>query len=114
MTEKSANIFVVAWDMYGLECVLDATELEKQVMWDALANKRTASTIARTISAIMMRARVNTQRCYEVYSIHTQSNISSADVTDMFDRDPQCAAETIRMHGTKLYSDRSTKKQAIS
>ena len=61
-----------------------------------------------------MRARTNTQRCYEIYAIGVDGSITQDDIAAMFKTDPQYAADLIRERGEKIYSDRRTQKDAIT
>jgi hypothetical protein len=45
--------------------------------------------------------------------VEATDGITEADIRDMFEADPQTAADTIRRLGTVFYSDRATKKVAI-
>jgi len=60
-----------------------------------------------------LRARANTQRHYEIYSIQTVDDIDRSTLERLFEDDPQAAAELIRDRGTKLYSDRIAKRTQV-
>jgi hypothetical protein len=121
--KKKTNIFLVSWDMTGLETVIDLSEVEarrkqadKERVWNTLASPDLVDPgnpierqISSTVNAILMRARINSQRHYEVYTIHTDSSVAEKDVWTMFADNPQGAAELIRDRGTKLYSNRMRK-----
>ena len=53
-----------------------------------------------------LRARYNSQRHYEIYIITATAGISEGDIRDMFEADPQSAADTIRRIGHKYFSAR--------
>lgn len=53
-----------------------------------------------------LRARYNSQRHYEIYIITAQPGIEREDIVEMFENNPQSAADTIRRIGHKYYSDR--------
>jgi hypothetical protein len=121
--KKKTNIFLVSWDMTGLETVIDLSEVEarrkqadKERVWNTLASPDLVDPgnpierqISSTVNAILMRARINSQRHYEVYTIHTDSSVAEKDVWTMFADNPQGAADLIRDRGTKLYSNRMQK-----
>ena len=123
----SDNIFILAWDCYGLEACVDVTEhiergnnFEKEKIFDLIKdpdaqphNKHVAE-VNRIYFQLSMRARFNPQRNYEIYSVHTTADITAKDLKRMFEDDPQGTAELIRERGTKLYSDRQTSKRVIS
>ena len=125
--QKKHNVFLLSWDMTGLETVLDLTTLEnlrvqeeKMRMMHILSDPeardpgdQTGAALNRAVQSILLRARVNSQRHYEVYTIQTDSSISERDMWDMFNNDPQHAAELIRERGNQLYSDRMQRTQVI-
>lgn len=75
-------------------------------MWLALQDQKPSNEAARMVFYMTMRARMNTQRHYEIYAINTEDGISKEDMEEMFEQDPQYAADLIRERGTKIYSDR--------
>ena len=103
--EKQDNIFIVAWDMTGLECVVDANELQSEDVLRALRDQK-GSKLSEFMFYITMRARANTHRKYEIYSIHTVPEITKESLEQMFKDTPQAAADLIRERGHKIYSDR--------
>ena len=60
-----------------------------------------------------LRARYNSHRHYEIYVITATPGIDEEDIRDMFDADPQAAADTIRRIGHKFYSDRRSEDQVV-
>jgi arsenate reductase-like glutaredoxin family protein len=59
----------------------------------------------------MLRARYNSQRHYEIYTVNMDESISEQDIRDMFETSPQGMADLIRERGHKMYSDRVDQKQ---
>ena len=105
--------FVVSWCCEGLEGIIPITELERQETFDILAGKAAVAgnRAAHSVNSMILRARYNPQRFYEVYAISAQRGIGADDIRGMFDADPQCAADLIRERGQKLYSDRRSEKK---
>jgi hypothetical protein len=101
----SAHQFVAMWDCNGLEYVGDVTAAEQDRTWSALQSKAPTATIPNLLH-LELRARYNTQRHYEIYIFNAQEGIGAEDIREMFDADPQTAADTIRRIGHKFYSDR--------
>lgn len=99
--------FVVSWCCEGLEGIIPVTELERQATFNALAGKGQGSTVSASINMMVLRARFNTQRHYEVYAIAAAPGITKDDIRSMFELDPQYAANLIREHGNKIHSDRA-------
>ena len=108
----SDNVFILSWDMYGLESCIDATDLDKQAMWNTLKDGENArNPVGSTLHMLMMRARLNAHRHYEIYSISTSPEITKDCITQMFEDNPQGAAELIRERGNKIFSDRATSNE---
>lgn len=121
------NIFLLSWDMTGLETIIDLTSLEKlyndeekKRMWAILSDpdakdpgNSSGSILNQTVQHILLRARVNSQRHYEVYTIHTDASVTERSLWDMFNADPQHAADLIRERGNQLYSDRVEKRTQV-
>ena len=102
--------FVVMWDNTGLEFVGDYTDYAQDTMWATLQGKRPEKTFVNLMH-LELRARSNTQRHYEIYLINATDGITADDIREMFDRDPQTAADLIRERGYKYYSDRVNNNQ---
>jgi len=113
------NTYIISWDMTGLEAVVDITEniacgneFEREKIWDILKDPERiprnewAHEVNHLVSMMMLRARANPQRHYEIYSINTNADISKTDLETMFEDSPQTAADLIRDRGHRLYSDR--------
>jgi hypothetical protein len=97
--------FVVMWDNTGLEFVADYTDYAQDQMWATLQGKKSKRTFVNLMH-LELRARSNTQRHYEIYLVNATEGITADDIRDMFDRDPQTAADIIRERGHRYYSDR--------
>ena len=52
---------------------------------------------------LLLRARVNSQRQYEIYEFN--STLSYTELKDAFNTSPQPIVEWIRKNGVKVYSD---------
>jgi hypothetical protein len=112
-----SRIFLLSWDMNGLESCIDVTGREQQLMWELLSSEDNKSDsvqeLAQIVNAIILRARYNPQRHYEVYTVSTDSSITKDDMIEMFNSDPQGSAELIRDRGFKLFSDRLDEKKRV-
>ena len=103
----SESVFVVSWDCQGLETVLPITDWEKQEVFDILSGKVVQKkNIPHIVGMLIMRARVNSHRFYEIYAITAVEGITKEDIEEMFKNAPQEAANTMRRIGEKIYSDR--------
>lgn len=102
--------FVVMWCCEGLEAIVDVEGIEHNNMLHALkTGVLPKATIDQYLTMMMFRARANTQRHYEIYAISAQEGIEEDDIRDMFETNPQYAADTCRRIGEKIYSDRANK-----
>ena len=106
-----SHTYVLSWDCYGLEACINISDIDKEIMWDALkgtddSNKGRPHTVNSLVNMLVLRARYNSQRHYEIYAVDTESHVSAGDLRDMFENDPQGSADLIRARGRELYSDR--------
>ena len=101
-----SNTFLISWDCQGVETVLNISDLDRQRVWATLSGQPESTGLRHVVSHVLMRARANPQRHYEVYTMTVEDGISTLDVREMFDRDPQGSADLVRERGNKIYSDR--------
>lgn len=111
----TTNAYLVYWCEEGLEGVVPITEYEQ---WDrdntfrVLNNQETArNPVNGIIQSMILRAQVNAQRHYELYAIDCDHSIQKSDIEQMFEDDPQSAAELFRTRGHKMYSNRAVKNR---
>ena len=107
----TTNAYLVYWCEEGLESITPITQYEQ---WDRdntfrILNDQepVRNPINGVLQHMLIRARVNNQRRYELYAIDCDSSINKKDLEQMFEEDPQAAANLIRSRGHKLYSDRT-------
>lgn len=105
------GMFAIMWDCNGLEAVAKVPD-PADTTFALLANRPKPE--VPNINMWELRARYNNQRHYEIYLITAVPGIDADDIRNMFEADPQGAADTIRRIGQKFYSDRETKKRVIS
>ena len=104
--------FIVMWDCNGLECVADYTQYSQDEVWAKLKGEP-GLRMFPNIEHLKLRARYNSQRNYEIYAVTAVEGITEQDIRDMFEADPQGAADTIRRLGHALYSDRMVTERKI-
>lgn len=109
--EKIPHIFLFMWDMYGLEFCQDVTAVEKRNMIRALKNERLERPF--NLNALLLRARCNAQRNYEVYTMTVEQGITEEQVKEWFDSNPQEAVDQIRARGRAIYRSASHAEQVI-
>ena len=105
------SVFAIMWDCNGLEAVTlvpDPADITFALLKGVERPK------IPNIMHWQLRARYNSQRHYEIYIITAVPGITEDDIRDMFEADPQTAADTIRRIGHKYYSDRQNTPVAIT
>lgn len=118
-SKKKTTRFVAMWDMTGLECLINVTKLDKEhEQWEKENIFRILKDQDKTLKPahvplemMIMRARVNGQRCYEIYAF--DSELAEQDIREIFEDSPQVMVDAIRNIGHKFYSDRANKKQQV-
>lgn len=109
--KKKDKSFLVVWDMLGLESIfsiddamLEVENYEKEKVWKTLKEeplREKPNPIP--LQMLIMRARFNSQRSYEIYTFNTTMTMN--EVRTFFADDPQPIVEWIRENGNKIYSD---------
>jgi hypothetical protein len=102
--------FAIMWDCQGLEAVARVPDPADTTF--ALL-KGVEPPRPPNLGHWELRARYNSQRHYEIYLISAVAGINENDIRDMFDANPQSAADTIRRIGNKFYSDRREENQIV-
>lgn len=105
--------FIVMWDCNGLEVCCDVTESQQRTMWQKLKGELPSESGIPSIGHLILRARYNSQRHYEIYVVEAVNGISADDIRQMFEASPQTAADTIRRLGRCMHSDRATDRPVI-
>ena len=105
--------FLIMWDQLGLECCIDVTEDQQRRMWQKLKGEQVSESAVPNYNHLLLRARFNSQRHYEIYSVEATDGITADDIREMFEANPQSAADTIRRRGHCLHSDRATNDQVL-
>ena len=102
--------FAIMWDCNGLEAVARVPNPADTTF--ALLKGAEPPKVPNILHW-ELRARYNTQRHYEIYVITATPGIDEEDIREMFDANPQSAADTIRHIGHKFYSDRRSEDQVV-
>ena len=105
--------FLIVWDQLGLEYVGDITEDEQRRMWQSLRGEPVSESRIPNLNHIILRAKINSQRHYEIYTCEAVDGITALDIREMFEADPQSAADTIRRRGHCLHSDRAERQRVV-
>jgi hypothetical protein len=105
--------FIVMWDCNGLEVCCDVTQAQQRTVWEKLRGELPSESGIPSLGHLKLRAQYNSQRHYEIYIVEAQEGITADDIREMFEANPQTAADTIRQLGTCFHSDRATTKPVI-
>ncbi len=111
--KKSVKNFLAMWDNMGLECIYDIDqelseqqEWEKTKVWNTLQGVETPLRKSNIpLKQMILRAKVNSQRHYEIYQFAAQG-LDIEDIKSAFEDDPQFMVEHIRKNGKKIFSER--------
>jgi hypothetical protein len=113
----TTNAYLVFWSSEGLESVTPVGHYEQidvENTFRILNNEDPMRNPVNTlIQTMILRARYNSHRHYELYAITAMDGITGPDIEGMFESAPNEAAKTIRKIGVKLYSDRAVKKRVV-
>lgn len=111
----TTNAYLVYWCEEGLESVVPITQYEN---WDAENTFRVLNNeepirnpMYQLIHRMILRAQLNTPRHYELYAADCEADVTQEDIVQMFENDPQTAADTFRELGHKIYSNRASKNR---
>ena len=99
------HTLLLVWDCLGLEYSCNLTDYEKDIMWSTLKGEKPTVRIPN-LNMLILRARANPQRNYEIYTVQVEADVSLKDIQAMFKDSPQDIVDLVRARGHKLYSDR--------
>ena len=99
------HTLLLVWDCLGLEYSCNLTDYEKDLMWAALKGEEPKARIPG-LDLLILRARANPQRNYEIYTVQVEPDVSLKDIQAMFKDSPQEIVDIVRARGHRLYSDR--------
>jgi len=111
--------FIAMWDNTGLECILNVTkhekeieDFEKQKVWNILKGElHNVKPPSIPLQMMILRARANNQRHYEIYGFTSYENQKWVEKT--FANSPQFIVNWIRENGVEIYSNRVNLKDVV-
>ena len=111
----TTNAYIFSWDQTGIEAIVPITQYEhhdKNQLINLLKDKpRERNPLDSIVRAMVLRARYNTQRHYEIYAVDCAEGMDEEFWREQWEECPQATAELIRERGHKIYSDRANTKQ---
>lgn len=112
--------YIVSWDNLGVEFFEEITEHHpdnwaKNFLFDSIKqSKKLEKNFSFNVQHLVMRAKMNSHRHYEIYVFISNDDIGPDDITSWFKTDPQSFADWVREnHSYKIYSNRKTTKDVI-
>jgi hypothetical protein len=110
-SQNKTHHFLAMWDMNGLEVIYDLEPAFDRIeKWEkdnlfAMLKEEEHDPRPRPIplNQMILRARMNSQRSYEIYEFNSALDIDG--VKELFKTDPQIVVDWIRKNGYKTYSD---------
>jgi hypothetical protein len=100
------------WDERGFETIKDCSSWERESLLNTIAGKK-LSTPPVNLQAMMMRARFNPQRNYEIWTFNTEESLDEETLWSYAETDPQALVDMIRSRGKKLYGEPATTEPRI-
>jgi hypothetical protein len=110
-SQNKTHHFLAMWCNEGLECIYDVAAAKQEIEnWEkenifAIIKEEEHRVKPRPIplNQMILRARMNSQRSYEIYEFNSALDIDG--VKELFKTDPQIVVDWIRKNGYKTYSD---------
>ena len=111
LRKNKTKHYLAMWDCNGLESLYDVDlHMNRYNEWEKLKvvailkeEKLPDNPPAIPLQLMLLRARVNSQRAYEIYEFN--STLWYDELKEAFMDDPQPIVEWIRENGKKVYSD---------
>jgi len=92
------------WDERGFETLKDCTSWERETFLNTIAG-RDLTPAPVNLQAMMMRARFNPQRAYEIWTFNTVEELDEEALWEIANEHPQALVDMIRRNGKQLYSN---------
>lgn len=101
------NAFIFSWDSNGLESLVPITKYEhwdKTNLMKILKNEKIErNPLDSIIRSLILRARINSHRNYEIYAVDCDLSLNEEFWTDQWKNDPESTAKLVREQGHKLF-----------
>ena len=104
----TTNAFLFSWCMDGVEGVIPITEyedFEEKQIFEILSTGQVPkrSPLNSIVNMLILRARFNAQRFYEIYAIDCDESFTKDIWENLWESDPQGCAALVREKGVKLF-----------
>ena len=113
---ETGHLMLIMWDMYGVEAVIDVTAQQQNQLFDMIRQiDHFNQWLNQTIIHLTLRARANSQRNYEVFSIWVDESVDADTLRAELTSIPQIMADLVRSRGNRIFgSANPSHRQVIS
>lgn len=111
MTSKT-RVYICMWNEHGFEILKDFSSWERESLLNTIAGKE-LSPPPVNLTAMVMRARFNPQRNYEIWTFNTEEQLDEETLWRYADKNPQALVDMIRDRGKRLYANGKNTEQRI-
>jgi hypothetical protein len=112
MTTSRSRVYICMWDENGFETIVDMSSWERESLLNTIAGKELSKPPVN-LDAMMMRARFNPQRNYEIWTFNTEDSLDEDTLWGYAETDPQELVDMIRARGKRLYGEPTTTEPRI-
>ena len=109
---SKSKVYICMWDERGFETIKDCTKWERESLLNTIAGKELSKPPVN-LQAMMMRARFNPQRHYEIWTFNTEESLDEETLWRYAEDNPQALADMIRARGKRLYGEPATTQPRI-
>lgn len=122
------NQFLIMWCEEGLEGIVQIDiQAQKRMLYEKLKqpveeqdikteSEEYITSVGQTFNMMILRARMNNHRHYEIYTLTTSLDLSKERINDLFESSPQIIVDLIREKGIRHFGHaekRKTKRRII-
>lgn len=112
--DNDVRYFLVSWDNLGIEFLQDITQYhpelwgQEQLLERLKSGEKKEDELSKLVNMILLRARVNSQRHYEVYVFTAANSLTTDDIREYGENTPQDFANFVRKnHSLKILDNRA-------
>lgn len=108
---SESQTYIASWDCLGFEALVNLTEERNKAIMAALAS--TEYKAGFNLSAMLLRARYNTQRDPEIWTFNVAGGVDFEDVKAMSEESAQALVDFIRQNGQPYYRGERNKQRRV-
>ena len=99
---ENTDIWILVWDDYGLESVINLSEIDRKNIEAVLSDEKFNVNLDKVLGYLKLRARFNSHRNYELWALKISVAITIDQLQEAFDSDRVSFIEMIRSKGVKV------------